>query len=140
VKAKRTPNYLELNCAERMGPKLRALVESQLIADLKHYKVGQEDLKFDWSDSCIEGKHADYLDGSIDRFSGIAVFDVKNDLIAEGWMEFVHEGDFFITYWEYVKTWSGNTKLREKNAKGIPNWIWTQLPEDIRPNYKDQRL
>ena len=140
MKPKRTSNYTELNYAERMGPKLRALVESQLVADLKHYKVTGDGLKFDWSDSCIEGKHADHLDGSLDRFSGIAVFNPKDELVAEGWMEFVKEGDFFLTYWEYVTTWEGNKKLSDKSAKGMPLWIWKQLPESIRSNYKDQRL
>jgi hypothetical protein len=139
VKPKRAPNYAELNYAESMGPKLRELVESQLIADLKNYKVHDETLKFDWSDSCIEGKHADHLDGTIDRFSGVVVFGPNDELVAEGWMEFVKEGDFFLAYWEYVQTWKGDRKLSEKSTKGLPPWVWEKLPENVRANYKDQR-
>ena len=140
MKPKRAPNYSELNYAERMGPRLRALVESQLVADLEHYKVNGDGLKFDWSDSCIEGKHSDHLDGSLDRFSGISVFDSSDKLVAEGWMEFVKEDDFFLAYWEFVVTWEGNKKLSEKSATGMPPWVWKQLSESVRAKYKDQRL
>jgi hypothetical protein len=93
-----------------MGPELRSLVERHLVEDLKFYGIDKE-LHFDWSDSCIEGHDTNYLDGSLENFSGIAVFDNHENLVADGWMEFIHEGDFFLAYWNYVTTWESDKKL-----------------------------
>ena len=38
-----------------------------ILTDLGVYNVDITNLKFDWSDSCIEGKCTDHLDGSIGR-------------------------------------------------------------------------
>ena len=124
-----------------MGPQLRALVERQLLKDLANYNVVDLNLKFDWSDSCIEGHDTSYLDGQLENFSGISVFDVANQLIANGWMEFVHEGDFFfLAYWEFVQVWQGDEKCFEKSEPGIPNHIWQVIPDEIKGLYKSERL
>lgn len=140
MKPKRAPDFDALGCADRMGPKLRALVEFQLVADLKHYGIRDGGLKFDWSDSCIEGHRTEHLDGSVENFSGITVYDLENMLIADGWMEFIHEGDFFQAYWEFVRTWNGDQKLKEKKEVGIPAHIWKLIPGSARSNYKAERL
>ena len=41
------PNYIDLGFASSMGPKLRQLVEQQLLADLSVYNVDITNLKFD---------------------------------------------------------------------------------------------
>ncbi len=69
-----------------MGLKLRQLVEKQLSNDLRNYKVVQKKLKFNWSESCIEGHDLDFLDGSVENFSDIAVYDNKDKLIAKRWI------------------------------------------------------
>ncbi len=132
------PNYTDLGWATSMGPKLRQLVEQQLLADLSVYNVDITNLKFDWSGSCVEGKCTNYLDGSVDRFSGIAVFDGNDKLIAEGWMEFIHEGDFFIAYWDDVTIIEVDKVVFDKRG-GIPNHVWSQIPVDVQPNYLNDR-
>ena len=136
---KNKPNYDDLGFADHMGPKLRNHVERQLAADLKHYKVDKENLKFDWSGSCVEGHRTDYLDGSVENFSGIDVFDDQNKFVAEGWMDFIRDKDFFLAYWHFLTTWDGQKKLKDKKDGGIPKHIWRQIPDDIKPKYKDKR-
>jgi hypothetical protein len=137
---KTKPNFKDLGFADSMGPKLKSEVENQLIDDLKFYKITKDDLKFDWSESCIEGHVTDFLDGSVENFSGISVFDNSDNLVADGWMEFIHENDFFIAYWEFVSTWDGNKKLKEKKEVGLPNHIWKKLPDEIKTKYRKLRM
>ncbi|MCR8656711.1 hypothetical protein [Paenibacillus endoradicis] len=61
-----------------MGPKLRKEVELQSVRDLSYYHIFNKEFRFDWSESCIEGKCMYYLDGSIDRFSGFTIFDAED--------------------------------------------------------------
>ena len=122
-----------------MGPKLKELVEHQLTMDLKHYGIGDIALCFDWSESCIEGNCTDYLDGSIDCYSSIYVYDNGDNLIADGWMNFIHEENFFIVYWDVVTTYFSNTTLVDKKAFGIPDHIWTNIPDEFKLNYFDDR-
>ena len=140
MKVKRQPNYTDLNYAERMGSKLRALVESHLVDDLRHYGVSHPELRFDWSDICIEGHSTDHLDGSVENFSGIVVFDNKGEVVADGWMEFVHQRTFFLAYWEFVRSWDGDRKRDVKDKPGIPLHVWKQLPDSIRTEHKAQRI
>ena len=134
------PNYSDLGFSSSMGPQLRHLVEQQLAEDLKFYDIDKKELRFDWSDSCIEGHDTSYLDGSVEKFSGIAVFYGEDNFVADGWMEFIHEGDFFLSYWEYVTTWDNDKKLADKKDKGIPEHIWRQIPADIKPNFAIQKM
>ncbi|RKD86395.1 hypothetical protein [Mangrovibacterium diazotrophicum] len=130
------PNYMDLGFADKMGPKLKNEVEKQLLNDLKFYGVDKPDLKFDWSESCIEGHDTNVLDGKVENFSGISVFDNMENLVAEGWMEFIHNENLFLVYWEFVTTWSGDKKLNEKKEIGLPNHIWVKLPNDLKIKYK----
>jgi hypothetical protein len=130
------PNYKDLGLSSSMGPQLRTFVERQLLADLTNYGISSNNLKFDWSDSCIEGHDTTYLDGKLENFSGIALYDAENNLVAEGWMDFIHEGDFFLAYWDYLSIWQVDKKIFDKNKPGIPDHVWRQLPDDIRLNYK----
>lgn len=123
-----------------MGAKLRHLVEEQLTQDLKNYKVDQDQVKFDWSESCIEGHDLKLLDGTVENFSSISVYDQQDELIAEGWMDFVNGGDFFLAFWDSVTTWDGNKKLSEKKEFGIPKHVWKQIPDDLKPTWKTERI
>lgn len=134
------PNYTDLDLSMPMGPHLRALVEKQLIADLASYGTISSNLKFDWSDSCIEGHDSSYLDGDLENYSGILVFDEHDDLVADGWMEFIHEGDFFMVYWEYVTIWQNSREIFDKAEAGIPDHVWAQVPDGIKWNYEKERL
>jgi len=104
-----------------MGPKLRNLVENQLIEDLKYYNYNDTDLYFDWSKSCIEGRTTTYLDGSVENFSGISLYNNADELIAEGWMEFIHNENHFKAYWDLLLF--KNHHMIEKAEFGIPNHI-----------------
>lgn len=134
------PNYTDFGLSNPMGPQLRTLVEKQLIADLASYGIASLNLKFDWSDSCIEGHDSSYLDGDLENYSGILVFDEHDDLVADGWMEFIHEGAFFLVYWEYVTIWQNSKEIFDKAEAGIPDHVWIELPDSIKWNYEKERL
>jgi len=54
-------------------------------------------------------------------------------------MEFIHEGNFFLAYWEFVTTWNIDKQLQEKRVSGIPDHVWRQIPDDIKPVYKKDK-
>ena len=123
-----------------MGPELRNIVEQQLIEDLKNYGINQKELHFDWSESCIEGHRTRHLDGSVENFSGISVYDDRVNLVAHGWMNFIHEKDFFLAYWEFVTTWNKDKQLADKKDPGIHDHIWKRIPDDIKPGLLSEEL
>jgi len=115
----------DMGLAITMGPRLKTEVEKQLLKDLKHYHEFTGDLRFDWSNSCIEGKCMDYLDGSLDRFSGIEIYNAMDQLVCEGWMEFlyVEERDQMIVYWGLLDIYIDGTKVEKKSDVGMPEHI-----------------
>lgn len=123
-----------------MGPKLRRLVEEQLSLDLRNYKIYQDQINFDWSESCIEGHDLELLDGSVENFSNISVYDNDGKLIAEGWMDFVYGGDFFMAFWELIKTLEGDKKIAEKKEFGIPKHIWKQIPDNLQSTWEKKKI
>ncbi|WP_324678855.1 hypothetical protein [Hymenobacter sp. GOD-10R] len=137
---KHKPNYTDLGLSSPMGPQLRKLVEEQLIVDLRYYHIDKPVLKFDWSESCIEGNDAIYLDGYLENYSGITIFDEADCLVADGWMDFVLAGDFFLVYWDFITTWDEEKQFANKSQPGIPDHIWLQIPDDIKGNYKNERM
>jgi hypothetical protein len=126
------PNYKDLGFSTTMGPRLRTLVETHLINDLRYYGLEKQNLKFDWSESCIEGHDTAYLDGQLENYSGISIFDNDERLIADGWMEFIHRGQFFLAYWKFVTIWDKEKKVFEKKERGAPGHILQQIPDDIK--------
>ncbi|QMW02970.1 hypothetical protein [Spirosoma foliorum] len=134
------PDYQNLGLSTIMGTQLRLLVETQLLAELTNYGLETNNLKFDWSGSCIQGHDASYLDGQLENFSGIFLFDTNDQLIVDGWMEFIHEGNFFLAYWEFIAVWEEQKKVFEKAKPGIPDHIWQQIPDDLKWNYEKERL
>src|SRR5688572_11311460 len=129
------PNFKDFGASEIMGPLLRQFVEQRLAEDLTHYKVISKNLYFDWSESCPEGHSIDYLDGVLENFSYVSVFDSSNNLVAEGWLDFVD--NFFDTttekkvfvYWDFVTTFYDDKKIIDKTQPGIPDHIWNRLDE-----------
>jgi hypothetical protein len=135
----------DFGASEIMGPLLRQFVEQQLAEDLAHYKVFSKNLYFDWSESCGEGHSIDYLDGVLENFSYVSVFDSSNNLVAEGWLDFVD--NFFdttakkkvIVYWDFVTTFCDDKKVIDKTQPGIPDHIWSRLDETSKIVYKTNR-
>lgn len=134
------PNYLDLGLSEPMGSILRNEVERQLIIDLNKYGVFGLELNFDWSDSCIEGKNAHLMGGTVDRFSGIKVFDKANKLIADGWMDFIYEDsrELFLVYWLYVDIYDNDVIIDKIDQVGVPNHILERLPSDLKNKYSSR--
>ena len=123
-----------------MSPELRQLVEKQLLAELPHYKLEKQNLKFDWSNSTNESHQMQHPAGIIASFAGILILDENNQMVADGWMEFMLEPDFFLAYWDHITTREGKKKLAEKQIPGIPKHVWKQIPEEFKGKYKDKRM
>ena len=130
----------ELGYSDRMGPMLRDFVEQQLISDLNEYSLkgkvfDRDSILFDWSESCIEGHTTSYLDGEMENFSGIRMFDLANDFIAEGWMEFIPTEDVPIVFWGFLHS-GAKYQIKEKETTEIPEHIWNGLDGDLKLAWK----
>lgn len=131
----------ELGFSDCMGPKLRAYVEEQLVADLNRHLPEQHtyqrsDVQFDWSDSCVEGHRKRWLDGEIENFSGIAVLHKDSRLIAEGWMEFIETEDGLEVFW-WLLTGADQLGFRAKDTNTVPNHVWNRLSAEVRTLWRD---
>jgi len=127
------PNYEQLGFSYCMGPELRQEVERQLLEDLKHYIEHNNKLKFDWSESCIEGSRINYLDGEVEDFSGIRLFDSQDQIFADGWMNFHYDRDqnLFVAYWDILEI--------HKDRECIELKTDFEIPEHVN-NYIERRL
>lgn len=134
------PDYINLSFADCMGINLKLEVERQLSEDLKCYGINHDDYKFDWSDCCIEGHRTQYLDGAVENFSSIMVFNANDELVADGWMEFIHEDDVFIVYWEFLDKYENDQELILKSKCGIPLHIYEKIPHQFKEKYKEHIL
>lgn len=133
----------ELGFSGLMGPKLRAYVEEQLVADLnwylpKHQIYQRSDVHFDWSESCIEGHRTHWLDGEIENFSGIVVFNEDRNLIAEGWMEFIETEVGLEVFWWFLH-FADQHETQGKDSNTVPGHVWSRLSADIRSLWRDYR-
>ncbi|SFD72788.1 hypothetical protein SAMN05216378_1164 [Paenibacillus catalpae] len=119
------PNYYDMGMSISMGKQLQGFVEEQLINDLMHYHKFTGELRFDWSDSCIEGEDLTYLDGSLDRFSGIMIFNSNNEPVADGWMDFVflNESNQLIVFWKYLSIFVGDKEIDAINSQELENHV-----------------
>ncbi|MFL0246064.1 hypothetical protein [Candidatus Clostridium stratigraminis] len=129
-------NYSNMGLSSCMGSRLRKEVERQLLIDLQVYGIENKDFKFDWSESCIEGHAIKYLDGHVENFSGIMIFE-EDEIVADGWMEFIYDkkGELFIVYWEFLDVFIDGREVVKKNRPGIPNHIIDLLPDDLKDKY-----
>jgi len=124
------------SCA--MGPKLRELVETQLSNELNALLDTSIKFDFDWSESCIEGHDGEFLDGSLENYSGIKLTNKQVFIKADGWMEFIQEGDFCLAYWDQITVWENNKELFSKDF-GISSFAFALVPEELRWHLKDVR-
>ena len=117
-----------------MGPRLRAEVQCQLVADLHHYGVPDQQLSFDWSETVPEGHLTQYLDGELENWSGILVRDEQGRCIAEGWLEFIHggHGNPLFVFWDLLTVVETGIQRDAKHTAGIPRHIWNRLPDGSR--------
>lgn len=123
-----------------MGPKLRELVEARLRDDLNQYVrskdlLNRQDIHFDWSGSCVEGHRTQWLDGDIENFSGIAVYDGQKNLVAEGWMEFIETETGLEIFWWFLK---GGTayRIEDKVANDLPIHVWEKLSDSVQTEWR----
>ena len=129
----------DLGFSNCMGPELREFVEGQLLDDLVPYmqsvdRFDVENIRFDWSESCIEGHRTHWLDGEIQNFSGIAIFDDSQNLIAEGWMEFIETEIGLVVFWWYLRGGEAYN-FQNKASNRVPKHIWKKLSPKIRTNW-----
>ncbi|OUS68765.1 hypothetical protein B1748_32880 [Paenibacillus sp. MY03] len=115
----------EMGFAMTMGPKLKREVERQLLLDLNHYHPFPDELRFDWSDSCTEGKCLNYLDGSLDCFSSIYVYNKEDEVVGDGWMDFLYvvEIDQLIVHWKFLVIYIDEAMVIAKSDVGVPEHI-----------------
>ena len=125
------PNYQDMGLSICMGQELRAEVKRQLIKDLNQYHLYTNELRFDWSDSCIEGKRLKYMDGSLENFSGIMLFNQDDQIVADGWMDFYYskEQDRLIVYWEFLDIYIDDKVMEIKTKPGMPDYIKSILED-----------
>jgi hypothetical protein len=68
------------------------------------------------------------------------VFNADDELIADGWMEFIHEDDMFIAYWEFLDKYENDQEIRLKNECGIPLHIYEEIPDQFKEKYKEHTI
>src|SRR5215510_8785724 len=81
-----------LGATAQMGPLLRQEVEKQLLSDLMHYGALGPGLSVNWASSCQEGHCTQALNGNLEELSGVLVENSRSEVVAEGWMDFIHSG------------------------------------------------
>src|ERR1022692_1822199 len=118
----------------QMGPILLAEVERQLIADLANHGLSQADLRIDWTDALGEGHCTRHLDGNLEELSGLAVIAPNGEIVAEGWMDFVHGGDDFplFVFWLFLDIKVNGDWQAVKKIPEIPKHVWDRLPDRSR--------
>jgi hypothetical protein len=132
-------NSEDLGYSICMGPKLRKFVEKQLLEDLNHYvqPIGRfklEDVRFDWSESCVEGHRIHWLDGEIENFSSITIFDDGQKLVAEGWMEFIETETGLDVFWWFLR--GGETyDFQDKTSNEVSKHVWERLSPKVRADW-----
>jgi hypothetical protein len=120
--------------ANRMGSRLRELVEQQLLQDLRHYGLAPEGLALDWSNPCQEGHWTEYLDGSLEEMPDVVVRDRSGQAVAEGWIDFIDGVDDGppAVFWLFLSLGHGRRQQPVKDAPTIPPHVWQRLPERMR--------
>ncbi|NVO10808.1 MAG: hypothetical protein HXX16_12650 [Bacteroidales bacterium] len=65
------------------------------------------------------------------------LFDENDNLIVDGWMEFILEGDFFIAFWKFLEIYENGKCVFDKNDGLIPEHVKMKLPDSIKHLYTD---
>lgn len=129
-------NWSKYGFSSSMGPKLRKLVQIQLVDELNSLLSMSFEFDFDWSESCIEGHDGMFLDSSLENYSGIILIDKQASIKADGWMDFIQEGDFFLAYWDQITVWQNDRELFSKDL-GISSYAFALVPEELRWHLKE---
>lgn len=68
-----------------------------------------------------------YLDGSLDRFSEISIYDDKNEIVADGWMdfEFNEVTNRLIVYWRFIDIYLSQNNIRTIENDEMPKRLIT---------------
>jgi hypothetical protein len=133
--------------ASLMGDDLRREVERQLLLDLAHYRSSGLDsaLVLDWSNPCQEGHQASCFGGTIESMSDVSVVDSLGDLVAEGWIDFVHGPDGLTVFWLFLDLIENGSRTKVKASPEIPARVWQLLSPDAKkacssdPNWRRDR-
>ena len=117
-----------------MGPQLRTEVEEQLLTDLRSYDLDSSSLRIDWSNACGEGHCTQAIDGNLESLSDVSVIDDEGQVVAEGWMDFVHGGgdNPLFVFWFFLRIRKGKRWLKVKSQPNIPLHVWERLPDSTR--------
>ena len=137
----RKANYTQYGLSRVIGTQLRTFIESQLLDDLKYYPINEplSELKFDWSDSCIEGHTTNYLNGRFENYSNIYLYNKYDKLVIDGWMDFIHKDDFIIVFWDFLDIYKNGNCIYKKLESGILSHIRIKLPPKFK-NMSDNEL
>jgi hypothetical protein len=117
-----------------MSPSLQKEVEAQLLADLTHYGVVEQGLQIDWSTSCQEGHCTQAMDGNLEELSSVVVQNIRSEVVAEGWMDFVHGGGTnpLFVFWLFLSILREGEWVKVKRDPTIPEHVWATLPAATR--------
>lgn len=123
-----------LPSSAQMGPQLRAEVEAQLLADLREYDLDSSALRIDWSNACGEGHCKQAFDGNLESLSDVFVIDDEGQVLAEGWMDFIHGGgdNPLFVFWLFLRIRKGKRWRQVKSQPNIPEHVWERLPDSTR--------
>ena len=121
---------------ERLGPELQAWVEQQLLQDLSHYGIHQSELSFDWSRVIQEGHWTEFQGKMLESLSDIDVHDADGNLVANGWMDFVHKSDDKgaepALFWLFLSVASGSGLRKMKEDAFLPAHLWETMTDTQR--------
>ncbi|MDD2273043.1 MAG: hypothetical protein PHP95_11380 [Desulfuromonadaceae bacterium] len=123
-----------LGQSAQMGPLLQKEVESQLLIDLIPYGIDPNGLSIDWTEACEEGHCTEAIDGNLEDLSSVAVVNCSGEVIAEGWMDFIHDGGNapLYVFWLFLGVMRNGAWVEMKKTPHIPEHIWARLPESTR--------
>lgn len=113
-------------------------IEEMLLEDLKYYGINSEKFIACWDMVCPEGKYTEIDNSKIHNFSGLYFY--NNDYQLEGWIDFIHEDDFFIIYWDILDIKINNTVINKKKNFGIPEHIWEKIHDNLKSKYINDKM